>query len=379
MNEWVYVLTVEALIFGLLSTILTAQRIDVFTWPKGHTWPVFGTGVLLVLAYSLSLVLICNFIKASRLHSLAEDISHALARSAGRLVTVTTLWVIFQSVSVYTFDKRDWLLVLCQLWGTTCNNPGAVFWELSYSVYLSVLLPLLAWFGGLQVVVCGRLASEKLAIKTSTRRITNINILSILLIMSAYTIKENFSVACKDECPVGPDNLTIFDQQPGAKRVMSMRVLLIALCFLCTDVLTGVMASFVYDGHSRIILGLLIIVQMVQISALPFIVKVLGVALPETIMWVVFGLACALGLMDVCEVCARWFKNHTSFRMSHTVGDHEQEEETVKDSIYTPVNTANTAFSIEKNTRKRFQLSLGGKGMWPYTNIHSSIIKMKMK
>ena len=188
MNEWVYVLTVEAFIFGLLSTILTAQRIDVFTWPKGHTWPVFGTGVLLVLVYSLSLVLICNVIKASRLHSLAEDVSHALARSAGRLVTVTTLWVIFQSVSVYTFDKRHWLLVLCQLWGTTCKNPGAVFWQYSYSVYLSVLLPLLAWFVGLQVVICGRLASEKLTIKTSTRRIMNINILLILLIMSAYTI-----------------------------------------------------------------------------------------------------------------------------------------------------------------------------------------------
>jgi hypothetical protein len=36
MNEWVYVLTVEALVFGLLSTVLTAQRINVFTWPTGH-------------------------------------------------------------------------------------------------------------------------------------------------------------------------------------------------------------------------------------------------------------------------------------------------------------------------------------------------------
>ena len=36
MNEWMYVLTVEALFFGLLSTVLTAQRINVFTWPTGH-------------------------------------------------------------------------------------------------------------------------------------------------------------------------------------------------------------------------------------------------------------------------------------------------------------------------------------------------------
>jgi hypothetical protein len=64
--------------------------------------------VLTVLAtvYSLRNVLICNLIKASNLESesLAEEASHALARSTGRFVTVTALWVIFQSVSVYTFE-----------------------------------------------------------------------------------------------------------------------------------------------------------------------------------------------------------------------------------------------------------------------------------
>ena len=89
--------------------------------------------------------------------SLAEDVSHPLARTADRLVTVTALWVFFQSASVYTFEKRDWLLVICQLWGATCTDPGTVFWGYSYSVYLWVLLPLLAWFGGSQVVVCGKL------------------------------------------------------------------------------------------------------------------------------------------------------------------------------------------------------------------------------
>jgi hypothetical protein len=330
------------------------------------------------------LVFLCNFIKASRLEALAEEVSHALARSPGRLVTVTALWVILQSVSVYTFEKRDWLIVLCRLWGTACKNPGTVFWEYSYSVYFSVLLPLLAWFGGLQLVVSGRLASEKLTIKTSTRRIMNINILSILLLMSAYTIEESFSVACKDECPVGADDLTIFDQRPGAKRVMSMRVLFIAIFFLCTDVFTGVLASFVHDGHSRIIVGSLIVIHMLQISALPVIVEILGVTLPETIMWVVFGLSCALGFMDICEVCARWFKNHNAFRMTDAVGDAESEEDATTDSLYAPVKPSeptkkNTAFSIEKNTRKRLQLSLGGKGMWPYINTQSSIIKKKMR
>ena len=110
-----------------------------------------------VLVYSLSLVLLSSFIKASKCESLAEDVSHPLARTADRLVTVTALWVFFQSASVYTFEKRDWLLVICQLWGATCTDPGTVFWGYSYSVYLWVLLPLLAWFGGSQVVVCGKL------------------------------------------------------------------------------------------------------------------------------------------------------------------------------------------------------------------------------
>jgi hypothetical protein len=29
MNEWIYVLTVETLVFGLLGTLVTAQRLDV--------------------------------------------------------------------------------------------------------------------------------------------------------------------------------------------------------------------------------------------------------------------------------------------------------------------------------------------------------------
>jgi hypothetical protein len=225
MNEWVYVLTIEALIFGLVSTTLIAQRIDVFTWPSDQTWPVFGTCVLVLLVYSLLLVFVCNVVKASRLDALTENVSHGMARGAGRLITAAALWVVLQSVSVYTFEKREWPLVLCQLWGTTCKNPGSVFWEFSYSVYLSILLPILAWFGGLQAVVCGRMASEKITRKTPSRRSMNVNILSILVIVSAYTIEESFSLACKGKCPVGPDDLSIFDQQPGRKQVMSMQVL----------------------------------------------------------------------------------------------------------------------------------------------------------
>lgn len=381
MNEWVYVLTIEALIFGLVSTTLIAQRIDVFTWPSDQTWPVFGTCVLVLLVYSLLLVFVCNVVKASRLDALTENVSHGMARGAGRLITAAALWVVLQSVSVYTFEKREWPLVLCQLWGTTCKNPGSVFWEFSYSVYLSILLPILAWFGGLQAVVCGRMASEKITRKTPSRRSMNVNILSILVIVSAYTIEESFSLACKGKCPVGPDDLSIFDQQPGRKQVMSMQVLFVAVFFFFTDVVAGVLGAFVSEGLSRILLVLLIITHLLQMSALPVIVKVLGVPLHETIMWVIFGLSCLLGCMDIGELCAMWVKGHSSYvartrNITASTG--------AQDILFAPLVPAdskpkNAAFSIEKNTRRRLQLSLGGRGMWPYLNQNQSLGKKKTK
>ena len=109
-------------------------------------------------------------------------------------MTVAGLWVIFQSTVVYAYDKRDWPLLLCQLWGTTCKDPVTVLWAYSYSVYLAVLLPLLVWCGGLQIVDSGKLVSDKITRKTSARRIMTMNVLSILLLHSTYTIQENFSL-----------------------------------------------------------------------------------------------------------------------------------------------------------------------------------------
>jgi hypothetical protein len=382
MNEWVYVLTVEALVFGLVSTTLVAQRIDVFTWPKDQTWPVFGTCVLVLLVYSLLLIIVCNIIKVSRLDTLTENISHGIARGASRLITVTTLWVIFQSVSVYTFEKRDWPLVLCQLWGTTCKNPGSVFWEFSYSVYLSILLPVLAWFSGLQLVVCRRMLSEKIIKKTLTRRCMNINILSILMIMSAYTIKTSFSVACKEnKCPVGPEDFSIFDQQPGRKEFRSMQVLFVAIFFFCMDIVAAILGAFVYKDLSGTILALLIIINLLQMSTLPVIVKVFGVILDDTIMWVIFGLSCLLGCIDIGEICAMWVKKKSSdvSRTSVMNVGTGCENMLFAPVVSTDSKPTNTAFSIEKGSRKRLQLSIGGRGMWPYVSHHPSAIKKKSK
>jgi hypothetical protein len=45
MNKLVYVLTVETLVFGVLCTVLVAQRLTVFDCPAEHTWPVFASSL----------------------------------------------------------------------------------------------------------------------------------------------------------------------------------------------------------------------------------------------------------------------------------------------------------------------------------------------
>ena len=377
MTEWVYVLTVEAFIFGLLSTVLTAQRADVFTWPKDNTWPVLGTSVLVVLLYSLLLVLICVFVKASRLESLTEEVSHAAARSTGRLVAAATLWVVLQSAAVYTLETRDWLIVLCQLWGTTCKNPGSVLWEFSYSVYLAVLLPLFAWFGGMQVVVSGKLASEQILKISGTRRSMITNITIVLYLMSSYTLDENFKIACKGGCPANSDGQTVFDQQPGATRVLSIRVLLVAVFFVCTDVVTGVLAPLMRDNSPRILLFVLVITYAVQIAALPVIVTTMNVNVHPTILWVCFGLACLFGLMDIGEASADWVSSremsYAGDESKTTDNELSQNTQTLFGPLKIPEKT--TPFSIDRPNRKRFHLALGGKGMWPFIQAQSSIKK----
>lgn len=383
MNEWVYVLTVEALVFGLLGTLVTAQRLDVFTWPEDETWPVFGTSILGILAYSLSLLVICSVITASRLGSLAEDVCHAFSRSAGRLVTVAGLWVIFQSTVVYAYDKRDWPLLLCQLWGTTCKDPGAVLWAYSYSMYLAVLLPLLVWCGGLQIVAAGKLVSEKITRKTSARRILTMNVLSILLLHSTYTIQENFSLGCEQGCPE-VDHVTVFDQKPGAKMVLSMRVLTVAFGLMCSDIVTGVLAAFVFENASVVALLLFIVIHLAQMSTAPMVFFFFSLKIPDAIMWVVFGLSCAFGLMDIGEAIAVTV-DHPREKMSQFPGLRGifgfnmplSSAANTTSSLFNPLQGSLkqqkiAPFSIENSRRRRFMLSFGGRSAWPYTAVQTT-------
>jgi len=86
---------------------------------------------------------------------------------------------------------------------------------------------------------------------------------SAKLTLKGNITQENFSLGCKQECPE-VDNFTVFDRKPGAQTVMSMRVLLVAFCFMCTDVVTGVLVLYVFDAASVAALILFTIIHLVQ-------------------------------------------------------------------------------------------------------------------
>jgi hypothetical protein len=156
MRELVYVLTMEALIFGLLCVVLVAQRVDVFDWPAGHAWPVFSTSILLVLGYALFLLWLCCFIFVGRFGAFSHLIIDGCARTAGRLVSAAMLSVCYVAVLLWVHNQEnseDLPCLLNQLCGTSCAEGVAVQW--SYGVYLAVLLPVLGLVSGLEVTAAG--------------------------------------------------------------------------------------------------------------------------------------------------------------------------------------------------------------------------------
>jgi hypothetical protein len=149
MNESVYVLTVEALVFGVLYTVLLVQRLNVFAWPSDRTWPVFASCLQLMLFSGTALQALCCFLGAGRM---APGIRDACSRSAGRLCTVVLLSGIYVGTVAMLYDAEHRSCVLCQLCGLTCKPLGTA---LSYSLYLAALLPAIVIQAGMLITAAG--------------------------------------------------------------------------------------------------------------------------------------------------------------------------------------------------------------------------------
>jgi hypothetical protein len=159
MNELVYVLAVEALVFGALCIVVLEHRLDVFHWPADRTWPVLSSALQVLLINTHVLLLVCCFVTAGRFGSFAPDVCDACASSAGRLATAATLAVLY--VAAFLAVRRDISdCVLCQLLGGSCvEGPAA----LSHAAYLAVLLPVAALQTGLLVAAACMCKEQRVA------------------------------------------------------------------------------------------------------------------------------------------------------------------------------------------------------------------------
>jgi hypothetical protein len=322
MSEQAYVFTVEALIFALGNTQLVAQRWNVFSWPFGRTWPVLGTTVLVVLAYAQLLLMLSCFVKICNLSSLSLEVSEALARSVGRLATLGAAVILYMSIVVWSYDAAHWALMLCQFWGTQCNEPGtSQIWSYSYSYYLAILLPCLALQAGLQILA----ASSCKTTKYSPRRIITANNIFLLTLHITHTLNKNMQVACQAEC-VTVNNSTIFDKAPGAVYVRSPMTLFLGIFFFATDITADVCAAFALQHNipAVVIFG---IVRGLQMGAVPLAIFVLDFDLPAPLTWAHFGITVLVGVLDVIDVVLQHLRSDGEGQQKKEENDSSDEED----------------------------------------------------
>jgi len=196
MNELVYVLAVEALVFGALCTLLLAQRVDVFHWPAERTWPVLSSTLQGLLLYAHALVLLCCFVAAGRFVSFAADVRDACARSAGRITSATVLGAAYVAGLLAArgaggtdnaSDNASADCVACQLLGTSCAQPEPLFLSPSYAVLLAVLLPAAALQAGLLVAAAGMCKEPRVV----ARRIATANCAMLLALQVQNALQRN--------------------------------------------------------------------------------------------------------------------------------------------------------------------------------------------
>jgi len=192
MNELVYVLAVEALVFGAFCTMLLAQRVDVWNWPAERTWPVLSSTLQALLLYAHVLVLLCCFVAAGRFASFAADVRDACARSAGRVASAVALGAAYiagllAARSADSTDNTSADCLACQLFGTSCAQPEPLFLSPSYAVLLAVLMPVAALQAGLLVAAAGMCKEPRVV----ARRLVTANCAALLALQVQNALQRN--------------------------------------------------------------------------------------------------------------------------------------------------------------------------------------------
>ena len=247
MNELLYVLAVEALVFGALCTVVLAQRLDVFAWPADRSWPVLSSSLQALLLYAHVLVLLCCFLAAGRFASFEMHLRDAFARSAGRVVTAAALGAVSVGVLLLAGETdsgaEDFLVhgagtdcVLCQLLGTSCAQPAPLFWSASYAAFLAVLLPVAVLQAGL-ILKAAAMCKE---LRVAPRRLATANCALLIVTQVVESLTDN-KTHLPAHCLESPNTLNL---EPLKTVHAAVWISLTAIFVL--DVFADVSASIVF-------------------------------------------------------------------------------------------------------------------------------------
>jgi hypothetical protein len=359
MNEMVYVLAVQALVFGAISTVLVAQRANVFEWPADRTWPVTSTSFQFVLLYAHVLLLLCCFIAAGRFASFVPVISDSCARSAGRLSTATALAAVYVGVQLAVQTPRPTDCVLCQLLGTSCAKEEKLFWSLSYTAYACVLLPAVALHAGLLVTAAAMCHDGAVA----PRRLATANCAWLLLAQTCSTLEHNKQLLpsrCRSSQHIAPD-------------VQHWTIVLACALGAC-DCTAAVFASKVATGHKSRFAPIAFTAMHLLSLSLPGLLTLEELPIQWTVLLVHTVAGAVLVVLDLADVWLRYFANHKleddeepaeEPMVSGTLGYAGQAEPLTGGMTGGMTAGRNAAFEVEPARRRRFLLAYNDKSRWP--------------
>ena len=367
MNELVYVLAVEALVFGALCTVLVAQRVNIFSWQPDKTWPVFASSLQVLLLNAHVLLLVCCFVAAGAFESFAVDVRDACARSAGRLATAPILASAYVA-GVLALRSNAGECVLCQLLGTSCVEPVAA-WSLSYTTYLAVLLPVAALQAALLLSASG-MCKEK---RVSPRRVTTAHC-AVLIALQVHSTLERNATQLPGSCKTSAEQNKL--SAAHASEPM-LHVLILFFVLYALDATADFAASLVIAGRAAGRLPLFFSLCRAAALAAPWALCMLWdeEMLPFQILLAHTALALLLAAFDIADV---WLNHFIVLETQASAAAHDEklpgikEEEQTKSvkassALLLPPKTtaALSAFEIEPARRRRFVLEFNNKSRWP--------------
>ncbi len=363
-----YVLTVEALIFGMLCVVLVAQRVDVFNWPAGRTWPVFSSCVLLVLAYAQLLLALCCFFAVGRFGVLVHGMMDACARTAGRVASAAFVSVCYVGVLLWVHSKENPDELPCylnQLWGTSCAAGSAVLW--SHAVYLAVLMPFFALLAGLQVTAAGMCKDEQ---QLSHRRLLCINCAYVLVQNVYLTWDVNSQRGCQIPCGVPPAASSAAKSKTDSNVVLNTELIFLLGALAFSDVVAEIVLCFARRSLLWVpIFYVIRIAQLVTIAVrgnLPWELRATHLSLAAVLC--LLDIITAQPLINVLTAVVSWWTGTriVPWRRRTEIKVHPSAELQIPPAVL-PEGKPITAFEVEPIRRRKFMLTFNATSRWPTT------------